>query len=50
VPCACGGSGDDATAEFEVRLPNGNVKIVKGKVAAELLVAESGGGMIKKRV
>lgn len=50
MPCPCGGGSDDAVAEFVVRLPNGDVKTVKGKVAAELLVAENGGGSIQKRV
>lgn len=50
MPCACGGTSDDATAEFQVRLPNGEIKTVKGKAAAEMLVSENGGGMIQKKV
>lgn len=49
MPCACGGSSSDATAEFEVRLPNGAIQVVKGKIAAEQLVSSSGGGSIVKK-
>jgi hypothetical protein len=48
--CNCGGTSDDATAEFQVRLPDGTIKTVKGKAAAEMLVNENGGGMITKKV
>ena len=50
MPCACGGGSDDTVAEFQVRLPNGELKVVKGKMAAEQLVAENGGGSIQKVV
>jgi hypothetical protein len=47
--CGCGGSNSDDVAEFEVRLPNGEIKVLKGKVAAELAIAEAGGGSIVKK-
>lgn len=46
--CACGGA-NDSVAEYEVRLPSNEVVVVKGKAAAEMLVQERGGGIIKKR-
>lgn len=50
MPCACGGANSDANAEFEVRLPDGSLKVVIGKPAAEALIARSGGGsLVKKR-
>jgi hypothetical protein len=50
MPCACGGSGNDATAEYEVRLADGSTKIVKGKVEAEMAITAAGGGSIIKKV
>lgn len=47
--CACGGGNSDEVAEFEVRLPNGNLVVVKGKAAAEMTVRENGGGSIVKK-
>jgi len=49
MPCACGGGNNDAAAEYDVRLPNGENRVVVGKMAAEQLVAENGGGSIRKR-
>lgn len=50
MPCACGGSSSDATASYEVRLRDGSVKIIQGKVAAEMAIQEAGGGQIIKKV
>lgn len=50
MPCACGGSSSDATAEYEVRLVDGTVKIIKGKVEAEMAITAAGGGSIIKKI
>jgi len=49
MPCACGGGNSDEVAEFEVRLPSGEIKILKGKAAAEMAIREAGGGSIVKK-
>jgi hypothetical protein len=46
--CACGGD-NSASAEYEVRLPTGEVVVVQGKAAAEMLIQERGGGSIVKK-
>lgn len=48
MACACGGANTEV-AEYEVRLPNGELVVVKGKAAAEMLVQERKGGSIVKR-
>lgn len=49
MACACGGSTENE--EYEVRLPTGDMVVVQGKAAAEMLVRERGGGsIVKKRV
>lgn len=48
MACACGGDNTEV-AEYEVRLPNGELVVIKGKAAAEMLIQERGGGSIVKK-
>ena len=48
MPCACNGGATQSPAnqekEYEVKLPNGRIEIVKGEHAAKVAVTMAGGG------
>lgn len=48
--CNCGGGGPSGIAtQYEVRLPNGEVKIVDNEAAARIEITAAGGGDYKKK-
>lgn len=52
MACACNGAKATAAAsepEFEVRLPDGRVEVVRGEHAAKVKVTIAGGGTYSRR-
>lgn len=50
--CACNGGNDGptgVTTQYEVRLPDGSVKIVDSETAAKIEVTAAGGGTYSRR-
>lgn len=49
MPCACGGTPTGVTTQFEVRLPNGQVKIVDSETQAKIEITAAGGGSYTRK-
>lgn len=51
MPCACNGSAaaKSEEPEYEVRLPNGKVEVVRGEHAAKVKVTMAGGGTFSRK-
>lgn len=47
--CNCGGQPQPGSASFEVRLPNGEVRIVETETDAKMAIRIAGGGTYSKK-